>query len=183
MPQSTLPTPSQYEDMNLPSAEPPGGGVVDLELDLGAAAPASPFAHEDTQAFPPPAVPAPGPMSMDLDFSPPPAAPAAPPMRPAAAPVEFDLSGVSLDLDIAPTSPGGLSAEAESRSGPTSGLMDLGLPPLSEGDDPFARKLELAEEFRQIGDAEGARDLLQEVVAKSSGALKSKAQGMLDQLG
>jgi pilus assembly protein FimV len=50
------------------------------------------------------------------------------------------------------------------------------------GGDPLARKLELAEEFRQIGDMEGARDLLQEVVAKANGALKSKAQGMLDDL-
>ena len=49
--------------------------------------------------------------------------------------------------------------------------------------DPLARKLELAEEFRQIGDNEGARDLLQEVVAKADGALRAKAQGMLDDLG
>jgi pilus assembly protein FimV len=58
------------------------------------------------------------------------------------------------------------------------------LPPL-EGEaasDPILRKLELAEEFRQIGDTEGARDLLQEVVAKAEGALKAKAQGMLDDL-
>ncbi|MGE4053102.1 MAG: FimV/HubP family polar landmark protein [Piscinibacter sp.] len=41
----------------------------------------------------------------------------------------------------------------------------------------------MAEEFRQIGDMEGARDLLQEVVSKASGSLKSKAQGMLEQLG
>jgi pilus assembly protein FimV len=63
--------------------------------------------------------------------------------------------------------------------------IDLGAPPAA----PFAaeaagltRKLELAEEFRQIGDTEGARDLLEEVVAKAEGALKTKAQGMLDQL-
>ena len=49
--------------------------------------------------------------------------------------------------------------------------------------DPLTRKLELAEEFRQIGDIEGARDLLEEVVAKAEGALRSKAQGMLDTLG
>ena len=48
--------------------------------------------------------------------------------------------------------------------------------------DPLVRKLELAEEFRRIGDAEGARDLLEEVVAKAEGALKTKAQGMLDNL-
>ena len=48
--------------------------------------------------------------------------------------------------------------------------------------DPLARKIELAEEFRQIGDIEGARDLLQEVISKADGALKAKAQGMLDAL-
>ena len=51
------------------------------------------------------------------------------------------------------------------------------------GESPLARKLELAEEFRQIGDLEGARDLLEEVVAKSEGSLQSKAQGMLEKLG
>jgi pilus assembly protein FimV len=48
--------------------------------------------------------------------------------------------------------------------------------------DPLARKLELAEEFRQIGDMEGARDLLEEVVASADGTLTSTAQGMLDTL-
>ena len=48
--------------------------------------------------------------------------------------------------------------------------------------DPLARKLELAEEFRQIGDLEGARDLLEEVVAKAGGTLRAKAQAMLDSL-
>jgi pilus assembly protein FimV len=59
------------------------------------------------------------------------------------------------------------------------------LPSLELGDDadPLMRKLELAEEFRQIGDLEGARDLLEEVVASAEGALKTKAQGMLDSLG
>ena len=67
-----------------------------------------------------------------------------------------------------------------------SGFGESGLSGYDEDDptaDPLARKLELAEEFRQIGDMEGARDLLQEVVSKASGSLKSKAQGMLEQLG
>jgi pilus assembly protein FimV len=65
------------------------------------------------------------------------------------------------------------------------GDFDLGAPPAAPSPADaagLARKLELAEEFRQIGDAEGARDLLEEVVAKADGALKTKAQGMLDQL-
>ena len=47
----------------------------------------------------------------------------------------------------------------------------------------MARKLDLAEEFRQIGDVDGARELLQEVLASTDDAvLKSKAQSMLDSL-
>ncbi len=53
---------------------------------------------------------------------------------------------------------------------------------IDEGGDPLARKLELAEEFRQIGDIEGARDLLEEVIAKADGLVKSKAQAMLEGL-
>jgi pilus assembly protein FimV len=59
----------------------------------------------------------------------------------------------------------------------------IALPPISpDSGDPLARKLELAEEFRQIGDLEGARDLLEEVVGKADGALRSKAQTMLNSL-
>ena len=90
----------------------------------------------------------------------------------------MDLAGISLDLN-APANGGGAPADA--------GLPDLGGLDMTEGlgggdGDPLARKLELTEEFRQIGDLEGARDLLQEVVAKASGSLKTKAQGMLDNL-
>jgi len=77
-------------------------------------------------------------------------------------------------------------------SAPTSGFdfgeFSIGGEPLTaepapgEANDPLARKLELAEEFRQIGDLEGARDLLEEVVAKGSGPLQAKARGMLDKL-
>ncbi|MBB4844086.1 pilus assembly protein FimV [Paucibacter oligotrophus] len=48
--------------------------------------------------------------------------------------------------------------------------------------DPLMRQLELADEFRQIGDTEGAREVLQELIAKSGGALRDKAQAMLDEL-
>jgi pilus assembly protein FimV len=46
--------------------------------------------------------------------------------------------------------------------------------------DPLLRKLELAEEFRQIGDLDGARDLLEELLVKASGSLRDRAQAMLD---
>jgi len=90
------------------------------------------------------------------------------------------LSSISLDFDphaapAALSTPGTLESDADLSS------IDFA-PDRAESGDPLERKLELAEEFRQIGDMEGARDLLQEVVAKASGALKSKAQGMLDDL-
>ena len=83
-------------------------------------------------------------------------------------PLAFDLSGISLDLD----KPGETTARG----------IDT---PFAEEDtrsDPLSRKLELAEEFQRIGDKDGARDLLREVLATASGTAKTKAQGMLDDL-
>jgi pilus assembly protein FimV len=97
-----------------------------------------------------------------------------------------DLESISLDLN-APSGPAPLSSGGAA-SKPTLDFGDFTLPAQPSGhggldeNDPLARKLELAEEFRQIGDMEGARDLLEEVVAKAGGALKTKAQSMLDSL-
>ena len=76
----------------------------------------------------------------------------------------FPVSEPGLLSDTAPTTPGNLEEVA------------------LEGSDPLTRKLELAEEFRQIGDIDGARDLLEEVLAKATGTLRTKAQAMLDAL-
>ncbi|WP_233457460.1 FimV/HubP family polar landmark protein [Melaminivora jejuensis] len=46
-------------------------------------------------------------------------------------------------------------------------------------DDPLATKLALAEEFNAIGDSEGARSLVEEVIAESSGDLRARAQRLL----
>ena len=89
--------------------------------------------------------------------------------------MDFDLSEISLDLNQGGAAPASGSAAADDLSNIDFGAED-------DGGDPLARKLELAEEFRQIGDMEGARDLLQEVVSKASGSLKSKAEGMLKDL-
>jgi len=94
--------------------------------------------------------------------------------------MDFDLSAISLDLDAPGAAPAQGNNNNNNAGADLSGF-DLG-PDDGDGGDPLARKVELAEEFRQIGDMEGARDLLQEVVAKANGALKSKAQGMLDDL-
>jgi pilus assembly protein FimV len=100
-------------------------------------------------------------------------------------PSRVDLESISLDLN-APSAPAPLSSGSAAK--PTLDFGDFTLPAQPSGhgtfdeNDPLARKLELAEEFRQIGDMEGARDLLEEVVAKAGGALKTKAQSMLDSL-
>ncbi len=62
------------------------------------------------------------------------------------------------------------------------GALPNAAAPIGDPSDPLVRKFELAEEFRQIGDMEGARDLLEEVVAKATGPLKSRAQSLLDSL-
>ena len=97
-----------------------------------------------------------------------------------------DLESISLDLN-APSAPAPLGSGGTAGK-PTLDFGEFTLPAQPSGhggldeNDPLARKLELAEEFRQIGDMEGARDLLEEVVAKAGGALKTKAQSMLDSL-
>ena len=77
----------------------------------------------------------------------------------------FTVSEPGALADTAPTTPGNLD--------------DVAL----DNSDPLVRKLELAEEFRQIGDIDGARDLLEEVLVKAKGTLHAKAQAMLDALG
>ncbi len=116
---------------------------------------------------------------------------------PAAEVVSEDAASDGLDFDLnalpphSPPAPPAAAASAASAA--SDGSLDFGdfgrsrdepAPSILPGDEEaLARKLELAEEFRQIGDLEGARDLLEEVVAKSEGVLRSKAQGMLDGLG
>jgi pilus assembly protein FimV len=85
------------------------------------------------------------------------------PSEPAA--LEFDLGGLSLDLP-------GSSAMAASDA------IDAGV-----SGDPLETKLALAMEFRDIGDADGARSLVAEVVEEATGALKARATKMLADLG
>ena len=126
------------------------------------------------------------------------ASPAAAASSSLGAPMTFDLSSISLDFDAPPddamkkritpiTVPGQLETPTlpSMRSGDSvhDSLLDSAYDSTHEHADPLLRKLELAEEFRQIGDTDGARDLLHEVLTKASGTIKTRAQGILDQLG
>ena len=95
--------------------------------------------------------------------------PVAPAAAPAAAPdksgmLEFDLGSLSLDLDP--------PAAAE----PMSEL------PSMSGEDPLETKLALAEEFVSIGDDDGARALIEEVISEATGDMRAKAQKALANL-
>src|SRR5205814_4178648 len=120
MPQSVLP-PSSAE---LHSSGP--DSVVDLDLDLDAGPASLPpmAAPEITQPFTAPAAPAPRPAPTDLSFELPPVPPVATPKAQPAA-MDFDLDGLSLDLDVpgTPASPSPAAAP-----GSLSGFGDLELP-------------------------------------------------------
>ena len=91
--------------------------------------------------------------------------------------MEFDMSALSLDLGDA--KPAGAKAEITTpasfgHSGPITAATPL--------EDPLATKLSLAEEFSSIGDADGARALIEEVLLEATGEVKAKAQAALAKL-
>ena len=198
LPQSVLPSQSLFPADSAPTL-PAATPDVDLDLDLELDSPSAP-APLEVKAPAAAAAPAPG-VDLDFDFSNEPLTIASRTGSPAPASSAMDFNLDDLSLDLTAPLPRE-SAPPAPAPAPNSSLDfgDFTLPLPSADDtlpvasaqqaelgpddaDPIARKLELAEEFRQIGDMEGARDLLEEVVAKSSGALKAKAQGMLDELG
>ena len=188
MPQSVLPTPSQFGASVTAVLEPQSADLgMDLDLDLGdpeTGSPTSPAPLEPLAAFTMPDAASPKAASphdaMDLDFSLPDVSESvAAAAGSAVQPQAFDLGDISFDLDMPETLPGSPPGTAA----PKSGFGDVDLHPLDGDEDPLSRKLALAEEFRQIGDTDGARDLLQEVVAKATGAVKTRAESMLAALG
>jgi pilus assembly protein FimV len=194
MPQSVVPSPSRFQNggpsqssRSMPSAQ------DDVSIDLDISVP-SEIGDGDDFLSPPPRSAAPlkppanpkktteassssslnfggGGSSIDFnadDF-------AALPKMPSVEPVSLnddshslDFGAVSLDFDLPPsaTPAKGVSSEDDAES------------------NPWVRKIELADEFRQIGDTEGARDMLLEVVEKANNpTLKARAKRMLDSLG
>ena len=155
------------------------GPTLDLSLDLDNSA-------EATQ-------PQPGPAPARASFQP--VAPAMPPASPRVQSLpdlslDFDTdsgvirsqTGGGLDFDLNEPASRGASADEAALDFGDFGIEPEAPPADMPEADALSRKLELAEEFRQIGDLEGARDLLEEVLARADGALRAKAQGMLDTL-
>ncbi|WP_338413290.1 FimV/HubP family polar landmark protein [uncultured Sphaerotilus sp.] len=203
MPQSVVPSPSRFENSAIPDfdlgADTPSGSSASIDLDIsvpgpmdslpplsspfstghvafGAAATASAAAAvaATTSAFDFTGKSGAKDLAADsghssLDFELHDLPEISEPITEAGDLQKIDMGGLSLDFDLQPTT--------------SSGGMDA-YPMLTDGEDgdPLSRKIELAKEFLDFGDAESARDMLQEVIEKSDGDLRAKAQAMLDKL-
>lgn len=53
---------------------------------------------------------------------------------------------------------------------------------MSLSDDPLSTKLDLARVYLDMGDKEGAREVLEELLTEAQGALKSEAESLLASL-
>lgn len=199
-----LPSDDDFAALDLPS-------TLDSQMDLSAAPDAHnpPTLVQDTLM--PDDTRAQDVNGLDLDLSAFDISPAAPETRPVTAPVtapaapEADMdfgSGLNFDLDTPAASPAVEPPAPETQSpapdAPVGldfdlGSLDLDLGPTTEpaaqaqpvhnlADDPLSTKLDLAQEFNTIGDSEGARALIEEVLAEANGPLKDRAQKMLSEL-
>lgn len=174
-----------------PSATPPAAAAIpaadldlDLDFSLDEATPAAPEAAPSAEA---PVVPS----ALDLDFE----LPADPVPAPAPAQdssLDFEppaLPEVLAD-ETADLAPSGGTETKDADTGALEfdlGSLSLDLGPTTEqqpaaADDPLATKLALAEEFSAIGDTDGARALIEEIIAEASGEMKLKAQQALSKL-
>ena len=154
-----------------PAGEAPPSAFLDLDLDLDDVPAAAPVAAgrlsrdaDQPAKAPPPEIDF---LAAGLDFTPEPhltrkVAAAPPPPVNHDGMLEFDLNSLSLEL------------------GPEVRPAAAALP--GQENDPLEVKFMLAEEFRILGDADGARSLADEVVAKAMGPLKFKAQAFLNTL-
>jgi pilus assembly protein FimV len=84
--------------------------------------------------------------------------------------LEFDLGSLSLDLEDS------TEGTSTSRQEISTSRHDI------ESEDPLATKLALAEEFVAIGDSDGARALIEEVISEATGSVKSRAELALKEL-
>ena len=177
------------------------GIPLDLDLDLDdapvrarAPAPTPVPSHAPDLATSAPTRPAPAPAAeaevptagapvdfdLDLDFSPPselradsaaPGTPARSAAAPAASATGTNSGMIDFDMDA-------LSVDPDSRSG---GELRTEQPDDAD-EDPVGTKLALAQEFHAIGDTEGARALVKEVIAESSGSMRARAERFLAEL-
>lgn len=176
--------------LDTPSTQPD----VDLGFDLNLGG------QDSAPASAAPAADAGGGLDFDLDIDKTLAAPAAASASaPSAAPAasdggfDFDLSSLSLDSgeDKTKTMPVTSTPENEKTAafniGDISLDLDSGSAAVADagpggGGDASSTKLELARAYVEIGDKDGAKEILQEVMREGSAAQKQEAQALLSSL-
>lgn len=182
----------QQTDMSEPPAAVPetastkadAGSDIDFDLDLGSGESSVPPESPAIEA----AIEVPSSAQVDLGLD----------------EISLDLDAPDFDLDLpaiesTPAAPALTSSEIELpalelvapvEAQAEESAMEIELPsaaaePAADvADDPeVATKLELAEAYEEMGDVEGARELLNEVLGQGSAAQQAFAQARLDQLG
>ena len=177
-----------------PGAAQPAAQAVDFDIGATTTAggQAQPFKPGDTLILLPgeaaPAAPARS-ETLDFDIN---AIASAPPAQPEAAPKPASQdAGASLDFDLdldlgapKPAAPAAASVDITTIS------LDLGKPGSSAAGDSadprwqeVATKLDLAKAYQGMGDKEGARELLNEVISQGDNAQQNEAKQMLAALG
>ncbi|HEU5176953.1 MAG TPA: FimV/HubP family polar landmark protein, partial [Burkholderiales bacterium] len=172
-------------DLTLDIGAAPKAADAGLDFDVSGGAPKKDISFEETVVAPS-TLDKTQAMDFNLDLGSPSGAPAAPAPAPAADPgLTFDLN---LDL-------GGGEQKAEAPAAPAADLssisLDLGgtdAPAAPAGGaDPkwqeIATKLDLAKAYEEMGDKDGARELLNEVMKDGDAAQKGTAQQLLAKLG
>lgn len=160
------PAPLQPEPARAPTPSPPAADQP--MFDLGNSLPDFNFDEPPTAPTPTPTPAAAAGAQPDLDLS--------AHTTETGQPMSFDLD---LDFDIPPSAPTPVPAPTPAPAPAFLTADDAGL----TEESPLDTKLSLAEEFRAIGDLEGARSLAEEVLAEASGTLKNKAMIFLADLG
>jgi pilus assembly protein FimV len=191
----TTPPPDINLDAGTPSQA--GSGPAGLDFDLGLGG--DKLAQESPTAAiaPAPAAPAEDSGLMSIDFNLPASeAPAQAAPEPVSAGPATDLGAIDFDIGL----PGSAEARTEAKTETTSQApaielgaisLDLGTPGGGNGSggapdaqwQEVATKLDLAKAYGEMGDKDGARELLKEVVKEGDTAQQQQAQTMLQTLG
>ncbi|GHT97377.1 hypothetical protein FACS1894154_00580 [Betaproteobacteria bacterium] len=90
----------------------------------------------------------------------------------------FDPSALDFDLDLSAAGAPSSAAPQHAPAAPVASAEPVDLAESNETDT----KLELARAYQDMGDTEGALDLLREIVAESSGEQKATAQALINEL-
>ncbi|MDX2217843.1 MAG: FimV/HubP family polar landmark protein [Burkholderiales bacterium] len=181
---SEAPKPTVDVPLDTPSTQPD----IDLGFDLNLSGP------DSVAPAAAPAADAGSGLDFDLDLDKTVAAPSAPAAAaPAAADAgfDFDLSSLSLDSGSDKTTPVASTPENEKTAAFNLGdiSLDLDAGPATGADaapagsgDASSTKLELARAYVEIGDKDGAKEILQEVMREGTAAQKQEAQALMSSL-